>query len=54
MVRGSAGNLAGTRQLSAEAAETLRRIISEAKLAGMTQEQFVTLCRSHFEQMEGE
>ena len=41
-------------QLSAEAAETLRRIISEAKLAGVTQEQFVTLCRSHFEQMEGE
>lgn len=43
----------GDGQISPEAAETLRRIISEAKLAGMTQEEFVTLCRSHFEQMEG-
>ncbi len=43
----------GDGQLSPAAADTLRRIISEAKLAGMTQEEFVALCRSHFEQMEG-
>lgn len=38
----------GGGSLSAEAEETLRRIISEAKIAGMTQEKFIEVCRCYF------
>lgn len=38
----------GGGSLSAEAEETLRRIISEAKIARMTQEKFIEVCRCYF------
>ncbi len=38
----------GGGRLSTEAEETLRRIISEAKIAGMTQEEFIKVCRCYF------
>lgn len=41
---------AGGGTLSAEAKETLGRIISEAKIAGMTEEAFVEICKCYFSQ----
>lgn len=38
----------GEGSLSGEAEETLKRIISEAKIAGMTQEEFIGVCRYYF------
>lgn len=38
----------GKEGLSAEAEETLRRIISEAKIAGMTEEEFWEICKRYF------
>lgn len=35
-------------RLSTEAEETLKRIISEAKIAGMTQDEFLEICRGYF------
>ena len=37
------------KRLSAEAEQTLGRIISEAKIAGMTEEEFVAICRNYYE-----
>ena len=37
------------KRLSAEAEQTLERIISEAKIAGMTEEEFVAICRNYYE-----
>lgn len=34
--------------LSSEAEETLKRIISEVKIAGMTEEEFLAVCRRYF------
>lgn len=36
------------KRLSAEAEQTLERIISEAKIAGMTEEEFVAICRTYY------
>lgn len=44
----------GGGRLSVEAEETLKRIISEAKIAGMTQEEFVEVCRRYFSYHKGE
>lgn len=38
----------GGGSLSAEAEDTLKRIISEAKIAGMTEEEFLAVCRRYF------
>ena len=45
---------AGGGKLSAEAEETLRRIASEAKIAWMTQEEFIRICRGYFLQNRGD
>lgn len=37
------------KRLSAEAEQTLERIISEAKIAGMTEEEFMETCRKYYE-----
>ncbi len=42
-------DFAESRRLPAEAEETLRRIISEAKIAGMTKEDFCIVCGKYFE-----
>lgn len=39
---------AGNEGLSVEAEETLRRIISEAKIAGMTAQDFYMVCSKYF------
>ena len=39
---------AGGETLSAEARETLKRISSEAKIAGMKQEKFIEICKEYF------
>lgn len=39
---------AGNEGLSVEAEETLRRIISEAKIAGMTEQEFYGVCSKYF------
>lgn len=39
---------AGGGSLSAEAEDTLKRIISEAKIAGMTEEEFLAACSRYF------
>lgn len=44
----------GSGSLSVEAEETLKRIISEAKIAGMTQEEFLEICRGYFLQNKEE
>lgn len=44
----------GSGSLSVEAEETLKRIISEAKIAGMTQEEFLETCRGYFLQNKEE
>ena len=44
----------GKRELSREAKETLRRIISEAKVAGIAEEEFLALCSSYFQAEEQE
>lgn len=36
------------KNLSEEAKQTLERIISEAKIAGMTEEEFIAICRSYY------
>lgn len=36
------------KNLSEEAKRTLERIISEAKIAGMTEDEFVAICRSYY------
>lgn len=38
-------SFAEQKRLSAEAKQTLERIISEAKIAGMTEEEFLDICR---------
>lgn len=38
----------GDGRLSGEAEETLKRIISEAKIAGMTREEFIGICKRCF------
>ncbi len=42
----------GSETLSAEAEETLQRIISEAKIAGMQEEKFLEICRCLFRDKE--
>ena len=37
------------KRLSTEAEQTLKRIISEAKIAGMTEEEFLETCRKYYE-----
>ena len=39
----------GRGDLPAEARQTLRRIISETKIAGVTEEEFLGLCRLYYE-----
>lgn len=41
-------DFAESRQLSKEAEETLERIISEAKISGMTKEDFYAVCERYF------
>lgn len=41
-------SFAEQKRLSAEAERTLERIISEAKIAGMTEEEFLDICRSYY------
>lgn len=38
----------GKCELSAEARQTLERIISEAKVAGISEDEFLEVCRSYF------
>lgn len=42
------------KRLTAEAEQTLKRIISEAKIAGMTEEEFLEICRSYYLGKRGE
>lgn len=41
-------NFEGKQGLPFEAEKTLERIISEAKIGGMTKEQFLDICRKYF------
>ena len=42
----------GSGQLSPQAEQTLERIISEAKIAGMSMESFLDICRKYFQEGE--
>lgn len=42
----------GSGQLSPQAEQTLERIISEAKIAGMSMESFLDTCRKYFQEGE--
>ena len=41
------------KRLSREAEQTLERIISEAKIAGVTEEEFLKICRNYYEGNKG-